>query len=240
MDTLVGYDIVVPFTFMVNGQPKIPTSGTVKYTVYGHNGVALVGLTDVNVTTGIATTSVSISIPSANATIAVGKRFETRNIIVQAMIEGKLQLFQKKVRVVPYLNHSVSPEQVRSYIGLNFSELPDDAIDLFNAYLALENRTSEASLTSALSSGTFLEQRANEAIKLQAVIDLIPSLKQRLAQSQTNGLVAFTRPNNIDFDGMLDTATSRYADLVSAITNVAVTTPTLLVFNNPTDPVTGA
>lgn len=240
MDQLVGYNGSIAVQFLLRGQPAVPTVASVFYTIFDHSGAAMVGYTDVAVTTNGTTTQISVALPSAILTIGGSKKFETRVLLVRYTINGLAYAIRRTFRVVPLLNHSVTPGMVRGYTGLNERELMDEDIDLLMAYLSVETDCTTAFLTTALSSGTETEMMANEAIMLKAVINLIPSLRQRVAQTETNGIVGFSRPKIIDFDKMFEGASSRYGELINTVAGRTESSPTLMVVTQPTDPVTGA
>lgn len=236
---VAGADVRLPITFSKNGDPIVPDVGTVTYTVLDHSLAAIGGLVDVDLTTGPTTYKTTITIPASANTIATGKRFERRVVVVNCEIGGAVNQFRFLYRITPQLLHSVTPSQVRSFLGVNDHELGDEDIDLSDAYFSVEALVGAATLAAALVSGTTDEMAANDLVRMYAAMAVIPSLKQRLAQQEQNGVKMFARPQITNFDELRREAQRRF-DL--AIGTLATTTPvelTLVVVTQDADPIIG-
>jgi hypothetical protein len=240
MDYISGTDVWFSHMFIANGEPFIPDVGSVKYTVLDHSGAPIAGLADVAVTTDSTTFQIGLTIPAANNTVAAGKKFERRTIVIQYLRAGAANRAVKAYRLVPLLNHSVEPQHVRSFFGLQEKELPDAEIDLLAAYLYVEDDFTGVSLDSLLASGTTQELAANECIKLRAVIEVLPSVKQRMAQKETNGVVGFERPVVKDFDDIERKAMERYAAARVQALGLTDTVVSFILTTTDSDPITGA
>lgn len=237
-------DQIVNLTFRYGDdkQPRIPTFGSVKYTVLDHSGVTIPALTEVSVTTGPTEFESTISIPAINNSIDPSKLFERRTVLVTYTHNGKTYVESIIYRLIPVTNYYVTARDVRGFIGINENELPDSDIDMFAAYLATANDFTKVILDDALQSGTINEVYANDCITMQAVFAVVQSLKNRVAQSEKNGVVGFDRPKIEDFSEILEAAWMRYnhgrgilLELVGLEADV-----TLIVVTQDADPVTGA
>lgn len=240
-DFLAGADVTLMVMLSDAGTPQVPDADSLTYTVRDQAGSTITGLIDVPITTGPTTFQVPITIPAVNNSIADGRRFEKRMVAINYLVNGVGKQQMVAYRLTTFLNHSVSPSQVRGFIGVQQYELPDDDIDLMSAFLKCEKLVGLDVLSDALSSGTTTELTANTLIRMQAVLDVLPSLKQRVAQSETNGPKGFTRPTIRDFSEIEQSARDRYSDALSELTNANAngSTFTLAVLTQDTDPITG-
>ncbi len=230
--------VLVPF--IRNKDFEVPDVGSVYYTLFDQAGAPISGQTDVAVTTTASTTKILLSFLAAIFAIDVDRRFEKRTLIVRYAVKSQPRSIRQSFRVVPYLNHSVSPDTIRAYIGINPHELPDTDVDVFIGYLMIEEVVTQAVLEAKLSSGTTAEVSANNLITYQTVLNVIPSLKLRVAQKETNGAVGFDRLAKLDIDKLEADTRAALADALNTVTGRQVDSPVLGVFTLSTDPVTGA
>lgn len=225
-------------TLEIGRVPLIPDADTASYTVYDHLGVALVE--NVNLSMGIADYIANLVIDTSLVQITAPRRFEKRTIIVRFEHAGKPVSVTKVFQVVPELFYSTTPMDVRNFLGLGAKELPDDAIDLLTAYLEVEFDIGETVLTSALVSGSLLEIYSNNMIMLRAALSLIPSLQQRIAQSESDGLLNFDRIRIKDFSSLTQEASTRYTIARQRVTGtIDQTNITYLIVTTDADPITG-
>lgn len=236
-------DTVVTVTFRYGNsqQPDIPDVGSVSYTVYGHSGLPITGLIDVPVTTNNTTFESQITIPASFNSIDLLKQFERRTIRINYEKNNVPYSVVVQYRLLPVVLYTATPEAVRSFIGINPNELPDRDVDMYAAYLMTVADAGQLELDEALTSGTINELYANEAITMQAVLALIPSLQARVAQSEKNGPMGFDRPKIVDFAALQAAALQRYANAIGIVLGVdaSATDFTLIVRTEDADPYTG-
>lgn len=240
MDFIEGTDAILSVLLQRDGQPFIPDSGTVSYTVLDHNGNPVVGHQGVPVVTSSTQVSIQIVLPALINSIAIGKRFERRTVTIVGTTNGKPFRIVEAYRVIPYLNFSVTPNQVRSFIGLQKKELDDDDIDLVAAYLAVEDDIGSDELGTALASGTIAEISANECVKLMAVLKVLPSVKNRMSQSEQDGTISFSRPVIKDFKEIEAAARDMYFAAKLVVTGEVENSLPLILVTTDTDPITGS
>ncbi|CCV12940.1 hypothetical protein [Mesorhizobium sp. STM 4661] len=238
-DYLDGANVTLMVTLVDGGVPVVPTVGSLTYTVRDQEGVAIPALTDVPVTTGPTTFNISVVIPAVNNAVAVGRRFEKRTVTFDFLMNGVSKQQITTYRLTAYLNHSVTPGQIRGFVGVQQHELPDSEIDLMIAFMKVEKEVGLEELGIALASGTTVELAANEMIRMQAVLDVLPSLKQRIAQTETNGLKGFSRPVIRDFSDVERQAQGRYAEALQETTGRTGVDLPLAALTQDTDPITG-
>ena len=135
MDILAGTAASVLVTFAGPDGTTIPDTGSVTYSLYGQTGASLV--TGQALSVPAEHTSTTVSIPSNLNSIASGKRFEKRTLIVSWLSGGQSYFTTIIYRLRPLTLYTASPEDVRSFFGYREDELRDEEIDLFEAYLSL-------------------------------------------------------------------------------------------------------
>ncbi len=239
---LSGGDVTLSFNYGDSKEPTIPDVGSVTYTLLNHSGVPITGLTNVPVTTTNTTFKSSVSIPAINNTIDTLKIFERRVLVIYYQKNSQHYTQYIQYRLVPYANYSVTPNDVRQFIGVNKNELEDEDIDIFNSFVRVQTVLGSTLLSNALSSGTTLELAANDAILMTAVIDIIPSLQNRVAQSEKNGIMGFSRIKITDYEALLNEARNRYVLATGLLLDVdtGLIDFTLIVTTQDTDVITGA
>lgn len=223
--------VAVPFTR--DGEPFVPDAGTVSWTLRGTDGTVMTGYVDQPLTT--TDTTVLIEVPSLANSVSLTKRFEKRFLVVKGLVDGDPFQIQTAYQLTAWLNHTVTPDAVRSFVGTDTGELADIDIDIVGAYFEIADMVGEARLTEALSSGLAAEAIANKAIKGQAVLNALPGLRQRMAKRNEDGTLKVER-FAIDFDAL-----AADAGRLVAAANVTIglfddtdTVPVLFVLATPT------
>jgi len=229
-------DVVLVVPFLWNDEPFIPDASSATWSLRDAAGVLVGGYTDVAlVTTGV--TKISITVPAAENALA--GRFEKRTVVVKALRNGYPWSVSVPYKIHPWLNHTVSPEDVRNFIGVGMSELPDSSIDLLGAYVRLEATLTQSVLNDALTAGGSEEQVANNAVLGHAVLLLLPALRQRLLLKKADGPLRADR-DTLDFSALAGTAQAYIADAVSILLGVQDSfADAFITFSEPTDPITG-
>jgi hypothetical protein len=241
MDYFAGTDILFTHKFVGEGEPFVPDPNTVKYTVYDHSGAPIAGLIDVPVATTSLTYQISFTIPAVNNSIGVGKNFERRTVVVMYQRGGADTRDVQSYRIIVMGLYSVEPKDVRSFIGIQEKELNDDEIDIYAAYMYVKQEFGDTiAIDTALTSGTTQELAVNELIKLRAVIDLIPSLRQRIAQEESNGVTSYKRLNIKDFNEFEAAVLGRYSAVMTEVLDLTGVDVTLVLTTTDADPITGA
>jgi hypothetical protein len=216
----------------------VPDANSVSWSLYANDGALVSGPT--SIATSPTDTGVTIPIGAGNQTIGAGKRFEKRQVIVTWTTGGQGHTWRTFYRVLPITNYSVSKDDVRSLLGLNADELLDEEIDLFAAFLTIEDDISQATLASALSSGTLKETSANLLIEVTAAIAVIPSLRLRTPMTVGDGGKSWQRFRTVpDWDAIAEELSARRASLAASVTGTLTAGVPLAIFTQPTDVITG-
>lgn len=234
LSTLAGEAVTITVPFTRDGEPFVPDANSVSWSLRDHTGIVIATSPVVSV----SDTQMQVDLLSTQAAIASDRTFEKRTLVVRAEQNGQPYLWSTTYRIHKWLNLSTSAEDVRAFIGCGPDELPDQAVDLVEAYLTVDALTP---LNTALTAGTVLEVHANRAVMAQAVLDVLPSLAQRLAKKESDGNRSIER---FTLDLVSLEAKARHMlraalDAVGAADDTA-TTPTIFIVTTRTDPVTGS
>jgi len=232
-----GSDAVISIQFWHQGEPFLPTTPT--WTLRGHDGAPVSGFIAQALTLPPTATSAQVTVPGAQNTVDITRRFEIRRVVVSALRVGVAWQTVIPYRVIPYLNYDATNEDVRAFFGLDAGELPDGDIDLFTAYMAVEEAANRTLFEAALISGDRRQHQANKAIIAQAGLLAIPALRQRLLLRHTDGSINAQR-TPIDFEALAEHARAQLNAALDVIANRlppvfgGFVAPALL------DPITGA
>lgn len=219
--------------FKVDGEFVIPSSA--EYTLRDHTGQAVGGSASL-ATTG---TTVTIEIPAIANEIGVSSLFENRFVLVKFVSNGKAHTQVYPYKLTNFVPMTTVPADVRRLTGLMENELPDQDIDLPSAYFALFNAHS-TSFSNQLVATDFRARLANEAIALQAAIDVVASFPLRVPVSARNEDSQFARIASLDFREMEMELRRKLQQSLSAVLSVEETTIGVFSVSSPTDPFTGA
>lgn len=238
MDILAGAPAALTIPFIIGTQPVAPDPGSVTYTLRDQTNTPMVGWTDVPYSgTGY---EMKVLISSQAHRISGARRFERRTLVVTFKTGGEEMQITRTYRVIPEQLHDTTAADVRAFIGIEEHELPDDDIDLLAALLVVEKELTPAVLNRALVSGTTDELAANTLIKMRAVLDVLPSAKQRMAQSETNGVKQFSRVDLKELDKLKFEAERRYQDAFDELVIVNETNVSIFLVATGADVITGA
>lgn len=239
MDIIAGTPTALTIPFVLGTVPVAPDVGSVSYTVKDQSGSSMVGLTDLQYLVTGTVYQMQILIPSSAHQISTSRRFERRSVVVSFKVGGDEAQITRTYRIVPEPIHTVVPSDVRSYIGIEEHEMPDDEIDLLSAFLLVEKDIGVDVLTPALTSGTTAEIAANTLIRMRAVLDVLPSAKQKMAQSEQNGVKQFSRVDLKELDKLKVEAERRYQEALDELVIPVETAVTYFLTTTNTDAITG-
>lgn len=240
MDFLTGTDVSLNIVFEADGQTLVPDTGSVKLNLRDHEGTLLI--TNQTVTVGPGLTNVAILIAATHNTLTVDQKFARRVAQITFTSGGQTYNIFRTYRVNAWLNHDVTPNTVRSLLGVNSNDLPDSAIDILKAYLQVELQLSNYALdiNDKLITGDISAINTNKAIACVAALDCLASLRLGVSQQEDNGALSFSRFSDMDWDALEASIRGQLEDAFEQVVDEEVTSPTLLVFTTRTDPITGA
>lgn len=236
MDFLAGNDIAIVVSFAANGQPKVPDSGTAKYTLRSDSGSVLLSNQDITVSPGANTAVVSI----LAANNAITARYEHRSLQINFKVGGAQFTTMLRYRLLPFLNLEISEHDVRSFLGLDVDELDDAEIDLPTSYFGVETTLTQAVLDAALYNTPAVRKAGNDAVLFSAILAVIPSIKLRTAQQRIDGPLTFSRfssPPN--WDDIQEDAQDRLSAALDLVSGRAISSYPLITVALPVDVITG-
>jgi hypothetical protein len=231
---LAGQNITVAVPLTRGGEPVVADGSTISWSLRGHDGAEL----SAAATLACSDSTALIPVPAGSNGLASAWS-EKRTILVTFNVAGQPQTARVAYRLTNFLNHSVEPAEIRTFIGITEGELPDAEIDLSAAYLDVAGATDFADLAQALAGEAASEQAANRGIIAQAVINLLPGLPARISKSESDGTSKVER-FPIDLAQLEARARAQLASAIATFTSVTNTDPVFIAFSSRTDPLTGA
>ena len=188
--------------FEVSGDLISPEIDSVYYTIYTASGTPLAGRDNVAYPTTATDTYISLTTTDLENTKNPLVTSEPRFVEVVFGYAGQLYrskyvytLIDSSLRVL-----TASPADVRSYLGVNPSELPDTDLDIYGTWLDLVE--SYPDFSTYLAAGDGIARHANEYLAITLAINAIPSLRLRVAQSETDNTQKYSRFSSIDWDAL--------------------------------------
>lgn len=232
MNVFEGDALDFPLDFKVGGSLVAPDEGSAHIVVHGHDGTKI---------TDEPAVGSSFTLDAQMHGIALGRLFEKRIIVLTFRVNGKLYSQRTAYRVTPFVSYSASADDVRHFIGVSDTDLPDAAVDLFKAYTALVDRVGQSQVTEALNSGTRSELAANDALTMLATLDVIPSLMQRVPAMEADGVLQYRRNSVKDFRELEGAAKARLETALSELATGPAGGGTYQLISKitDTDPITG-
>lgn len=195
--------LLVPL--IVGGDYVLPDTGSVTWTLRYHNGT--VALADQPVASA---TSVLLQLASEYQTIT--REIENRFVTVKFTISGTPHRIDLSYRLVSFLPLTVTPADVRTYLGLDQEELPDEMVDVLGAYLTCKARVPQLE--------TFLVEDplpAHDLVRAMAALQVADTLPVRVMQSQRSDSNQMTR-FRVDFGVLRKRAEDDIDRLVAHLT----------------------
>jgi hypothetical protein len=228
--------------FIVDGEFATPDASSTSYTVYMNDGSAHGTIANVPLSVAAGATGANVRLVTTDIiTKDAAKKSERRLLSVAFKVGGRQYTAELPFVLVDAHNLSISPADVRSYLGVNEVQLPDRDIDLVEAYWATEDVVGASNLATALSAGTRVTSWANKAVLYAAALHVIPSLRLRLFKEETQETATLIR-DKVDWQKLTKDTSELFSQAVKNAVPAAVTsvTPNLLLVTTETDPVTGA
>lgn len=223
-------DVSVGIDYLVGDQFVVPTSAT--YSVRKSDGTVLA--------TGqmpAAATNEALVVAAANNGLTGGNEFEQRFITIIFVYAGQTYQDSKAYGIFSFVPLTATPQDVRREIGLDLSELPDNEIDIPQAYFVLSS-IHGTTFTDAFTSSDIKAISANRAVALQAAIDIVESLPLRTFSMMRSEDSQVERFSGIDFDKLASNLKSKLSNELEVAKNTTVTQPTIFDVSTPTDVIT--
>lgn len=231
--TIYPYHVV----FEVDGELVSPTSATI--TLTDNAGSVVQSINNSAITIAANSTDAIYNIP-ANAN-AKTLNSELRFVEIKFVYGGVTYTIRDNYEIKPSLQQLILPQEVRDYLSLVKSELPDSAIDLFNSYNELDADVA-VDIGNIISSGSALLPYVRKAWLAKTAINCSHLLELRVMQSEQSDNTVYKRFADTDFQAIRDRLQLDYNNAIRGIEEVdrlGGTSVTGFLVVTGTDPVTG-
>ena len=180
------------------------------------------------------------AIPSSVNTLTGANTNEIRLATLDYIYESVSLKEMTSYKVTQFLPLTITPQSVRTLLGLSYEELEDEEVDLISAYYALAHAYG-STFTTAITTEGYAGDQANKAICLQSAINLALSLPQRIAQKTDEEKASFQRATKLDPYKLVEKLKIELAETIESLeTEQVVGFATAFAVTQPTDPFTGA
>lgn len=240
MDAVVGKAYTVNFDLIVGIDYVSPDAGSMTYSVRDNAGAEISDLVDLEISDeAVVESQVTINVPSSAHTLASGRDFEQRTVVLDFSVDGKAYRFLKHYYVTSWLNYRVAPASVIALLGLKEGEVWQDQVDLVYAYFHLKGSLTEGLLETALTSGTVAQIRANDAIRAFAALDMMTGIELKALRKAGGDALSYQRFEKVDFAQLRAEISERLRSYLETLSGTPVI-PTVFQVITPTNAITGA
>lgn len=226
--------LAVPVFFEANGEPFVPDVGSLYWRLLDQTGAQLAPWTAFTTTN----TRTMIGLTSQVNLVASGIS-ERRHLMVKGLRGTMAFDITIPYRLTTFTGRSCTAHDVRKFLGVGESELPDNDIDLDEALLSTADVAGSTELLAALQTDDAKGRAANDAIIARCVHKLVPSLQQRFSRKESDGRSVMER-FDLDFPMIAHAAAEQFQRGVIALSTATAVQRTLVQFTDRVDPLTGS
>lgn len=231
MWALSGTDVSLGIDYQVDGQFVVPDSAT--YSVRDFTGTVL--------TSGslpALMTSETLLVPLAYNGLTAGSVFENRFVTITFKLGVNTFTQSCNYKLSPFVPTTATPGRVRAELGLEYAELPDADVDVNRAYFDLLDLYPTGFLAAFTMAGA-RSAAANQAVVLQAALNVAESLDLRAAVITKAENHISTRITGLDFDLIISRLRVKLANQIRLAKAQTATSVVKFVLGTPKDPITG-
>jgi len=189
-----------PFAHELDFSTGFPV-GAVVYSVLDNNGQPLPDHTDVSIDPPEGAISLLLVVPGSANSVAT-PLFEGRTLTWNYTTLNGFVSDRVSYRVERPIPFPVSAEGVRTKLGVEPHEVPDRDIHLLLAYANFANRFAADALSAHENSGDYGALIITDAIEATAALMVLPSLRLRIARSESSGTNEYERFASIDWGAL--------------------------------------
>lgn len=224
--------------FLVNGNPVVPTTGSVYLTVQKNDQTVVGTWNRTALTPSTGATNVSVTISSANNTPTL--LYELRYLTLEFGYGGKTYFIRDSYALRSVVNFPLSPSEVKGLLAIGDAELPDEDIDVLRAFDQVkEDLGTDADADTILAAGDLRTPSVIEAVKYRAAITLLDTIELRVFQTEQADNTKYSRFSKIDFQGLRASLSLTYSNFLKVVTeDTEQAAYTLATLSFGTDPVT--
>lgn len=210
--------ITIPVDFILGGEFVTPDDYTYSYKLIDNKQTVLQSEENVIIPEEGLKDRALIKVEASSNNKLPEKVFEDRYIIITFTSGGNPVRIKSPYRIVDEYFYTASVQDVRNVFGINESELGDDEVDLVETYLEAQISLGEPFMEAILDSGK-PNFRANRILVLRQALKVFPSLRLRIAESESSGTNSFLRNlKNIDWDELKSNLENELAALEEDLT----------------------
>lgn len=226
-----GASAAVPIRFKVGELDRVPDPGSVTWTLRAPDGTPLVA----NQALAVSGSTAGIVVDATHN--ATTQRIEHRVLEVNFSSSGHPYRMVLVYKLIPWLPTWVQPAEVRSLVGLNVGELPDEEVDIPGAYMDLEDLLGADTLAGLFQTSPL---DANNAVLYQAALASLSSAELRVAKSSTDGPLNFQRFPNVDWERLRGELRTKLASVLGRLRNETSVAPSVIfIVGERPDVITG-
>jgi hypothetical protein len=185
--------------------------------------------------------SAIITVPGSANTLGSGVVYGTRDLSWSYTAGSLAQAGELRYSIEARLPFGIQRDGVRTKLGVEAHELPDDQIGMVRAYLAFQERVSSDLLDTFADASAYEQLVIADGIEAAAALALIPTMQVRLASKEANGTNQYQRAD-IDWaavQGFLQGLIDDAVGLVNPALGADVSIGNILLLTTPDDPFTG-
>lgn len=227
-----GTDVALLINYEVDGQFVVPNGVT--FQLRDTSGTLVLSGT----LPGVSTSEV-LTLSTLYNALTPGVPFETRFVTVTFAVNGATHQRRLSYQLVTFLPLTATPAQVRAELGLDVAELSDSEIDVYSAYFSLIE-VNDAAFVAAFTTGGVRGLSANQAVVVQAALNIASSLDLRAAVLSKSEAHQFQRKAALDFEAIIARLSRKLAQLLLSAQGITVSSSSsIFVLSTPTDVITG-
>lgn len=185
--------------------------------------------------------STVVTVPAASNTLLVGELHSYRDVSWSYTVAGVVINGEERYTVEARLPFGVSPNGVRSKLGVERTDLPDADIGLVAAYLSFEEQVTQDRLLAVSDPATQIA--VTNAIEAIAALAVLPTMQLRVATKESSGTNQYQRQKidweaiGLHLEGMVHTGLGA---VIPGFDTTEDFGPLLVLATPSVDPLTGA
>lgn len=222
--------------FKVNGEPVVPTAA--KYTLRNNAETVVASLQDITITLGSGNSYADFVIPSGGNAMTLTNN--VRYIDITFTSGGIDYVISDYYILLDSIRFPLSSTEIRSILGVSETELPEQYIDILDAYRLVQDDAPDINTDTILTTGTSLLPTLIEAVKYKAALVCIVGVQNFTFQMEQADNTLYKRFASVDFKSMQNDIALKYAQALRKLNGVETATDyPLAVVSTPTDKITG-
>lgn len=220
--------------FKVDGLPVTPTA--IHYWLYDNANNIVASLSNVAVSPTGETSIISLS-NSANLRT---KTIEYRKLYVEFIYSGLTYIVNKHYFLRDNTFFPLSADDVRAVMGVGFSDLPDEVIDILRAYDEVKVDASGIDLDAIITNGTANMEYVLKAVAYKTASNSVITLNSNVFKMEQADNTLYQRFDNFNYSSLSKDMSSGYSKYIALLKAQTVSALKYSIISVGTDAVTGA